>query len=221
MKFLIVFACALAAASAGHLVSPVYPGPQHLPVIGANGVPVDTPAVQQATAAHLAHKVEAHARNGDYHQVAPIAPIAAPAFAAPVAAPIAPAHFGSQAYPTTLGVPAVTASGVPLETPEVAAAKTAHFAAHGEALARTSHAYGHYVAKRGVYAYATPAYAYGAYGHHYLAKRGVYAAAPFAYTAPAYHYGAYGHHYLAKRGVYTPFAYSHGYTSAYPYAHYY
>lgn len=183
----------MAAASAG-IVAPIAPlwvgGAQHLPVIGPNGVPIDTPAVQQARAAHLAHKVEAHARNGDLAVAVNAAPIlASPIVAhglvghvgipetaevvaarqvhlaahaealarnghiAPIhrilrrgilaaAAPAIIAQGVPAAYPTTLGLPAVTANGVPLETPEVVAAKSNHFAAHAEALARTGQVYG-------------------------------------------------------------------------------
>jgi len=150
MKFLIVALSALAIASASFIphsvavatpvvASPVYPGPQHLPVIGPNGVPVDTPSVQKAKAEHFVHKAVAHARNGDIAVAAvpAIAPVATP-IAAPIAAPIAtPVVSGPvavsgpvHAYPTTVGVPAVTANGVPLDTPEVAAAKANHFAAY-------------------------------------------------------------------------------------------
>ncbi|XP_065173412.1 cuticle protein 18.7-like [Atheta coriaria] len=222
MKFFVAFACVVAATSAG-IIAPIAPlvvaGPQHLPVIGPNGVPIDTPAVQQARAAHLAHKVEAHARNGDLAVVAHAAPVvahAAPlayahhAIASPVVAAhvahgivghvgipetaevvaakqvhfaahaealarnghIAPihhllrrgiiaaagpalvAHSIPAAYPTTLGLPAVTSNGVPLETPEVVAAKSNHFAAHAEALARTGHVYG--VAASPIIAHAAP-----------------------------------------------------------------
>ncbi|XP_065173917.1 cuticle protein 18.7-like [Atheta coriaria] len=202
MKFLVVFAAALAVASAGFVapvapIAPVAYPAQHLPVIGPNGVPVDTPAVQQATAAHLAHKVEAHARNGDF-AVYPHAPVVAaaapvvahaPAFAA--AAPVVAAHgyYGHPAaYPTTAVHP-TSVNGVPLETPEVVAAKTKHFAAHAEALARTGHVAGvapiapvHHLYRRSpVYA----PYAYGAYG--------AYPYAGHAYGA--YAYGAYPHYY--------------------------
>ncbi|XP_065173390.1 uncharacterized protein [Atheta coriaria] len=190
MKFLVVFVAALAVASAGHIVAPVAYGAQHLPVIGPNGVPIDTPAVQHATAAHLAHKAEAHARNGDFAVVAHAAPVVAhaapvvahaPAFAA---APVVAAHgyYGQPAaYPTTAVHP-TSVNGVPLETPEVVAAKSKHFAAHAEALARTGHVAGvapvapfHHLYRRSpVYA----PYAYGAYPYA-------------AHTYGAYSYGAY------------------------------
>jgi hypothetical protein len=108
-------------------VTPVYTGPQHLPVIDGSGVPVDTPAVQKAKADHFVHKTEAHARNGDFAFATPVVSgaVATPVVSAPVAVS-SPVH----AYPTTAGVPAVTANGVPLDTPEVAAAKANHFAAY-------------------------------------------------------------------------------------------
>ncbi|XP_017776377.1 PREDICTED: cuticle protein 18.7-like [Nicrophorus vespilloides] len=119
MKFFVVFACALAAASAGYVTPLVFGahhvqivGAQHVPLIGADGVPVDTAEVQQARAEHSVHKLNAQVRNGDLvHQI--------------VAAPVV-AHYA---------VPAVVShDGLPLDTAEVAAAKIEHFAAHAEAL---------------------------------------------------------------------------------------
>lgn len=80
-----------------------YYGPIHIPVIGPNGVPVDTPEVQHARAAHLA-ALSGHA--------SPYAAAPAPYYAAPY------------------GYAAIGHDGQPLETPEVKAAKAAHFAAH-------------------------------------------------------------------------------------------
>lgn len=85
-----------------------YYGPIHIPVIGPNGVPVDTPEVQHARAAHLA-ALSGHA--GPY-----------------AAAPAAPYYGGHYASP--YGYAAIGPDGQPIETPEVQAAKAAHFKAH-------------------------------------------------------------------------------------------
>lgn len=82
-------------------------GPIHIPVIGPNGVPVDTPEVQQAKAAHFSALYGAKA--GAY-----------PVAAGP--------YYGGYASP--YGYPAIAYDGQPIETPEVQAAKAAHFAAH-------------------------------------------------------------------------------------------
>ncbi|XP_065173916.1 cuticle protein 18.7-like [Atheta coriaria] len=212
MKFFIVFACALAAASAG-FVAPVAYGAQHLPVIGPNGVPVDTPAVQQATAAHLTHKAEAYARNGDYayapHAYAYAAPFAYAHHA--VAAPIVAAHVGVA------------------ETPEVVAAKQAHFAAHAEALARVAPV--HHLARRGVYAaapvvaaYAAPV-AYAAQHLPVIGPNGVPVDTPAVQQARAAHFshkveaharnGDYLAHPVAA-AAYGAYPYAYG---AYPYSY--
>ena len=217
MKFFIVFAAALAIASAGY-VAPVAYSAQHLPVIGPNGVPVDTPAVQQATAAHLAHKVEAHARNGDF------------AYTAPYAYASAPYAYASSPY-AYAAAPAVAAHVGVAETPEVVAAKHAHFAAHAEALARVAPV--HHLARRGIVAaapavaaYAAPV-AYAAQHLPVIGANGVPVDTPAVQQARAAHlahkveaharngdyaYGAYPH--AAAYGAY-PHAAAYG---AYPYS---
>ena len=99
---------------------------------------------------------------------APAAPVAPLALAAPIA-PVAYAH----------GIPAV-AAGVPLDTPEVAAAKAVHFAAHADAVARLGRK------KRSIGVHE--AVGYGAVGYGAVG----YAAAPAAvsYAAPAVSYAA-------------------------------
>lgn len=83
---------------------------QHIPVIGPNGVPIDTPEVQHARASHLA----AHASAGSH------------------VAAVAPWSYAAH-------VPAViTHNGLPLDTPEVAHAKAAHVAAYNAAAVRNS-----------------------------------------------------------------------------------
>ncbi|XP_053664786.1 pupal cuticle protein [Anopheles marshallii] len=79
--------------------------PQHIPVI-KNGVPVETPEVQHAKAAHFAAIAKAQG--------------------------YAPAHAHSY-YPQHIPV---IHNGVPVETPEVQHAKAAHYAAIAEASAR-------------------------------------------------------------------------------------
>uniref|UniRef100_A0A182Q2D2 Uncharacterized protein n=1 Tax=Anopheles farauti TaxID=69004 RepID=A0A182Q2D2_9DIPT len=110
-------AAAHAAARANHHhgVAPAVPVshahsyyPQHIPVI-KNGVPVETPEVQHAKAAHFA----AVAKAGGY----------------------APAHAHAY-YPQHIPV---IHNGVPVETPEVQHAKAAHYVALAEASARAGH----------------------------------------------------------------------------------
>lgn len=81
-------------------------------MINHQGVPVDTPEVQHAKAAHFAAYAKAAqeaAANPDYTQYV----YAAPWSHGPV--------------------PQIAHNGVPLDTPEVAAAKSAHLAAHAAA----------------------------------------------------------------------------------------
>lgn len=101
------------------------PAPAHYaaPVIH-NGVPVDTPEVQHAKAAHFAAVAEAQARSHS-----------APSHYEP-AQHYAPAHSGAYHIP-------VIHNGVPVETPEVQHAKAAHFAAVAEAQSRSGYGHGH------------------------------------------------------------------------------
>ncbi|XP_055616775.1 pupal cuticle protein-like [Toxorhynchites rutilus septentrionalis] len=87
----------------------VWYGPIHIPVIH-KGVPVETPEVQHAKAAHAAAhaKLHGYAPIHDYHQ--------GHAYGA---------WHGPQHIPVIKG-------GVPVETPEVQHAKVAHAAAHAE-----------------------------------------------------------------------------------------
>ncbi|XP_017770584.1 PREDICTED: cuticle protein 18.7-like [Nicrophorus vespilloides] len=189
MKFFVVFACALAAVSAGYVSPLVYGahhlqvvGAQHLAVIGADGVPVDTAEVQQARAEHSVHKLNAQLRNGDLvHGVV----------AAPVVATYA-AHYA---------VPAVVShDGLPLDTAEVAAAKINHFAAHAEALARNAHAV-HYRKRRGIYAYAP----WTAVPQHVpVIANGVPVETPEVQHAKAAHFAAHAEA-KALNGVVAPF----------------
>jgi len=130
MKVLLLISCVAAVASAGYLPAPVgYHGPQHVPVIH-NGVPVETPEVQHARAAHFAALQEAASRpgyqshaepqgydSGAYAEPAHYAPApvhySAPApvhYSAPAPAPVhyapvsAPAHFAPAQY-SGKGVP--------------------------------------------------------------------------------------------------------------------
>lgn len=177
------------ARLAGHVVAPHglvsplayaghYAGPQHIPVIGPNGVPVDTPEVAAGKAANAAAHVEAKARNGDLALVAPVAAYAHGYAAAPVA----------------------IANGVPLDTPEVAHAKAAHFAAHVDAKVRNGdlHAYAHplvhYRKRRGVFgaAYAAPIALAHAYPQHIpvIGPNGVPLETPEVVAAKASHAAA-------------------------------
>ncbi|XP_050310396.1 cuticle protein 18.7 [Anthonomus grandis grandis] len=101
-----------ASARAGRRRRDIWGG-YHIPVIGNNGVPVDTPEVQAARASHLAALNQAagsgHAGNDGWYNNG--------AYAEPYRR-----YWGPQA---TIGP-----NGQPLETPEVQAAKSYHFAAH-------------------------------------------------------------------------------------------
>jgi len=99
-----------------------YAAPAHYatPVIH-NGVPVDTPEVQHAKAAHFAAVAEAQSRSGYGHESYDHEP-----------AHYAPAHSGAYHIP-------VIHNGVPVETPEVQHAKAAHFAAVAKAQSQSGY----------------------------------------------------------------------------------
>lgn len=157
MKFLIFLSCVLAFASAGY---PYYsPYAQHIPLIDHNGVPVDTPEVQQAKALHFAAHAAAsygqpHVHYGGHANVgADGRPLDTPEVQLAKAA-----HFiayNQAAYRNSN--PYLAAASAPIETPEVQIAKAAHFEAHAEAKARASH----YRKRRGL-AYNNYAGNYGA-----------------------------------------------------------
>lgn len=107
-------------------------------MIGPNGVPIDTPEVQHARAAHLKALAEASARShGQGYGYAGYAPVAY----APAAVSYSYGAYGGAygGYASPHAVPAIAADGTPLDTPEVAAAKAHHFAAYNEAAARNSY----------------------------------------------------------------------------------
>ncbi|XP_017786610.1 PREDICTED: pupal cuticle protein-like, partial [Nicrophorus vespilloides] len=159
-------------------VTPLVYGEQHLAVIGADGVPVDTAAVQQARAEHSVHKLNAQLRNGDLVHVA----------------------HAVVATPVVHGLSSV----VPLETPEVVAAKINHFAAHAEALARNNHVHGVPVETEEVQQAKAAHYAAVAEA----AARNGYATAPFqgGYSAPAQAAPQYApaNHHVQSNSVFQP-----------------
>lgn len=126
------------AAHVAAQVHTVYSGPQHLPVIGPNGVPIDEPAVAHARAAHAAAHIEAEVRNGDAAIVAH-API--------VHSHVVPVHH----YGGAVHVPVIGHDGVPADEPAVVAARAHHAAAHIEAKVRNGDI--HHFATPVVYAY--------------------------------------------------------------------
>lgn len=131
-----------------------------------NGVPVETPEVQQAKAAHFAaHAAAAH---GSAY---------APAHYAP-----APAHYSAPAH---YAAPVIH-NGVPVDTPEVQHAKAAHFAAVAEAQARSHSAPSHYHQEPAQYA---PAHHAGAY-HIPVIHNGVPVETPEVQHAKAAHFAA-------------------------------
>lgn len=133
----------------------------HAPVQIHNGVPLDTPEVQHAKAAHFAaHAAASHGAAGHY----------------------APA----QAYHGPLALPQIH-NGVPIDTPEVQHAKAAHFAAVAEAQSRdvhSGHGYdGHYAP-----AHYAPVHS-GAY-HIPVIHNGVPVETPEVQHAKAAHFAA-------------------------------
>ncbi|KAI4461735.1 structural contituent of cuticle [Holotrichia oblita] len=125
-QYAVFVACAVATVSAEYQ-QPYY-GPQHVPVI-QNGVPVEPPEVQKARSAHLA----AFGGAPQY----PAAPAnqynAPPAYnQGPYNVPSQPIRQTPPAYQTSHVVPAIGNNGVPLDTPEVNAAKANHFAAYSQ-----------------------------------------------------------------------------------------
>lgn len=248
--FQIVIAGLLAVASAGHLG--YYGAPwahhgYHIPVLDAHGFQLDTPEVSAAKAAHFAAHADARARTGHGHGVYAhaVAPVAygghyaghygyhIPAFDAhgyqldtPEVAHAKAAHFAAHAkaahghyrkkrgayyggYHGPQHIPVIDAHGFQVDTPEVAHAKAAHFAAYNEAAARNhGHGYGHAIAPVG-YAHGVAPLAYG-HGHHYgayhipvIGPHGVPLDTPEVAHAKAAHFAAHaeaaarshGHHY--------------------------
>lgn len=136
-----------AAARAGHHLykRSLYAGPwayapQHVPVI-VNGVPVDTPEVQHAKAAHYAAHAQAggHISNGAPIDTPEVQHAKAAHFAAHAAA-----RAGHPVVPQAYHVPVIH-NGVPVDTPEVQHARSAHLAALAEASARAGSGHGgHY-----------------------------------------------------------------------------
>lgn len=134
------------------------------PVQIHNGVPVDTPEVQHAKAAHFA----AHAAANHGHVAAP--------------AHYAPAHSGHYAVP-------VIHNGVPVDTPEVQHAKAAHFAAVAEAQSRAHASPDHYAEEHYAPAHYAPAHHAGAY-HIPVIHNGVPVETPEVQHAKAAHFAA-------------------------------
>ncbi|XP_047112687.1 cuticle protein 18.7-like [Schistocerca piceifrons] len=115
-------------------------GPANI-VIGPGGVPVDTPAVAAARGAHLAAVAQTQARDAAANAADAAAAAAGAAFgyapavgyAAAAPAVVAPSLGYARYGPANI---VIGPGGVPLDTPEVAAAKAANAAAHLEAKAR-------------------------------------------------------------------------------------
>ncbi|XP_030753730.1 cuticle protein 18.7-like [Sitophilus oryzae] len=157
MKILILISLAVAATSAAYL------GPQHIPVIGPNGVPVEPHEVQAARANHLAAVASAYGGGAvSYYAPYAVAPVQAlghnalPLDTPEVAAAkvqhyrdfAAAAHRNGVYAPLPAIAAPVLAGPYPIDTPEVQLAKAAHFQAHAEASARAG---AHYRRRRDVY----------------------------------------------------------------------
>jgi len=96
-----------------------YHGPEHYPVIGKDGVPIDTPEVQLARAQHLHALTEAKSNPWAYQQQ------------------YASGYSGHNDYNYGHGSVNII-NGVPEETPEVQLAKAQHFAAIAKEQAKHS-----------------------------------------------------------------------------------
>lgn len=177
MQFLVVVSCLIAASSAGWLGSF---HDHHVPVIGPHGVPVDTPEVQHARAAHLAAHAEESAKHGS-HSHDEISSYDDGSYHHNSGGDFGglgsygddygsshgdytnhishdvPQHFGGHfQFQSHHELPVISHDGKPLDTPEVEAAKAHHFAAVHEALSRVSHhgsSSGHYRKRRSIYSY--------------------------------------------------------------------
>ena len=108
---------------------PGYPYPA-----APNGAPqpvADTPEVAAAKAAHFAAYNAAASAAAASPGYGPSAPAYGGAY--PGAAPGYGAPYGAPGYGAPYGAAPPLVNGVPADTPEVAAAKAAHFAAHAQA----------------------------------------------------------------------------------------
>nr|CAH7746162.1 unnamed protein product [Callosobruchus chinensis] len=134
MKFLIVFSCALAVATAGYANPYYYAAFQHVPVITPHGVPVETPEVQIAKINHLAAHAQVQLGAGHHHGVPADTPEVAAAKLAHLQT-VAAKRAGYHVAPIAAAshVAPLVAAGHPIDTPEVQVAKAAHFAAHAAA----------------------------------------------------------------------------------------
>lgn len=139
-----------------------------------NGVPVETPEVQQAKAAHAA----AHAAIQS-HGPAPVH-----------YAPAAPAwnHGPAQSWNHQAPAPQIH-NGVPVETPEVQHAKAAHFAAVAEAQSRSHSAPAHHH-HHGAPAHYAPIHHQGSAYHIPVIQNGVPVETPEVQHAKAAHFAA-------------------------------
>ncbi|XP_044736069.1 cuticle protein 18.7-like [Chrysoperla carnea] len=144
-----------AAGHGAYLGGPSYEAHTY-PQLAHNGQPIETPEVQALKHAHFAAHAEALSRvGGGYHNAGAYAGHGAGAYAGHGAASsYANQHLGGAgyaghgaashgAYHGPIHIPVIGHNGVPLETPEVAHAKQAHFAALAEASARAG-AHGHH-----------------------------------------------------------------------------
>ncbi|XP_067619792.1 pupal cuticle protein [Eurosta solidaginis] len=109
--------------------------PQHIPVLTHDGVPVDTPEVQHARAEHYAAysaAAAAAAAHPDPHEAEGHHLYKRSLYG----------HPWNYAHQNALAHVPLTHDGVPVDTPDVHAAKAAHFAAHAKALGHVAHGHG-------------------------------------------------------------------------------
>ncbi|XP_030371147.1 histidine-rich protein PFHRP-II [Scaptodrosophila lebanonensis] len=176
-----------AAAHSAYVPYSHHPHGIHIPVLTHGGVPVDTPEVQHAKAAHAAaHAAASHGAHHLYKRSI---------------------YGGPWAYGGAAHVP-LTHGGVPVDTPDVQAAKAEHYAAHAKALGQVAHAHGapietpevqhakaaHFAAHaaaRSGHALAPIAHGHAAHGYHVpVIHNGVPVETPEVQHAKAAHYAA-------------------------------
>ncbi|XP_053947509.1 pupal cuticle protein [Anastrepha ludens] len=124
---------AVHAAAAQSYVPYAHHYPQHIPVLTHGGVPVDTPEVQHARAEHYAAYAAAAAAAASHPD--PHDPHAHHLYKRSIYG-----HPWNYAHQNAIAPVALTHGGVPVDTPDVQAAKAEHFAAHAKALGQGAHA---------------------------------------------------------------------------------
>ncbi|XP_036344478.1 histidine-rich protein PFHRP-II-like, partial [Rhagoletis pomonella] len=189
---------AIHAAAAHSYVPYAQHYPQHIPVLTHDGVPVDTPEVQHARAEHYAAYAAAAAAAAAHPD--PHDPHVHHLYKRSLYG-----HSWNYAHQNALSHIPLTHGGVPVDTPDVQAAKAEHFAAHARALGHSAHAHGapvdtpevahakaaHYSAHAAARAGHSIGHAVPAHGYHIpVIHNGVPVETPEVQHAKAAHYAA-------------------------------